>query len=294
VAAALGDRDLRLGYRDTAAGRFREPDGDELDPPPPDSGRAWVSIDRGHEPVAAMVLDETLAEDPELVRAAVTATLVAIENGALEGELRASRARLLEASQAERERIQRELHDSAQQRLLALRIHLTLAGEKLEHREDRAVLQRLDDEVELAIQELREIARGDVPPILRARGLGPALEDVAKRSPIPIRVQTDGVGRQAESLESAVYFCCLEGLQNVAKHAGRDAWTTVKITQFDGQVSFSIADDGVGFDPDGVTPGAGLTNLADRVGALGGSLRIDSAPGRGTRVVGDVPAQPQP
>ena len=293
VAVALGDRDLRLGYRDTAAGRFREPDGDELAPPPPDSGRAWVSIDRGHEPVAAMVLDETLAEDPELVRAAVMATLVAIENGALEGELRASRARLLEASQAERERIQRELHDSAQQRLLALRIHLTLAGEKLEHREDRAVLQRLDDEVELAIQELRGVAHGSVPPILRAQGLGPALQEVAQRSPMPVRVETDGVGRQPEALESAVYFCCLEGLQNVAKHAGRGAWTTVQLTQLDGHVIFSISDDGVGFDPGAVERGAGLTNLADRVGALGGSLRIDSAPGRGTCVVGDVPVQPE-
>ena len=226
-----------------------------------------------------MVLDETLAEDPELVRAAVTATLVAIENGALEGELRASRARLLEVSQAERERIQRELHDSAQQRLLALRIHLTLAGEKLEHREDRAVLQRLDDEVELAIQELRGVAHGSVPPILRAQGLGPALQEVAQRSPMPVRVETDEVAAPAEALESAVYFCCLEGLQNVAKHAGRGAWTTVQLTQHDGRVVFSISDDGVGFDPAAVEHGAGLTNLADRVGALGGSLRIDSAPG---------------
>jgi signal transduction histidine kinase len=240
-----------------------------------------------------MVLDETLLEDPELVRAAVTATLVAIENGALEGELRASRARLLEVSQAERERIQRELHDSAQQRLLALRIHLTLAGEKLEHREDRAVLQRLDDEVELAIQELRGVAHGSVPPILRAQGLGPALHEVAQRSPMPVRVETDGVGRQPEALESAVYFCCLEGLQNVAKHAGRGAWTTVQLTQLDGHLVFSISDDGVGFDPGTVQRGAGLTNLADRVGALGGSLRIDSAPGQGTCVVGDVPVPPQ-
>ena len=293
VATALHDPALTLGYCDPATGRFRDVDGEDLSPPAADTDRVWLPIDQAGHPVAAMVLDETLVEDPELVRAAVMATLVAIENGALEGELRASRARLLEVSQAERERIQRELHDSAQQRLLALRIHLTLAGEKLEHREDRAVLQRLDDEVELAIQELRGVAHGSVPPILRAQGLGPALQEVAQRSPMPVRVETDGVGRQPEALESAVYFCCLEGLQNVAKHAGRGAWTTVQLTQLDGHLVFSISDDGVGFDPGTVQRGAGLTNLADRVGALGGSLRIDSAPGRGTCVVGDVPAHPQ-
>jgi signal transduction histidine kinase len=294
VATALHDPALALGYCDPATGRFRDLDGEELSPPAADTDRVWLPIDHQGHPVAAMVVDETLVEDPELVGAAVTATVVAIENGALEGELRASRARLLEVSQAERERIQRELHDSAQQRLLALRIHLTLAGEKLEHREDRAVLQRLDDEVELAIEELRGVAHGSVPPILRAQGLGPALQEVAQRSPMPVRVETDGVGRQSEALESAVYFCCLEGLQNVAKHAGRGAWTTVQLTQRDGRVVFSISDDGVGFDPAAVEHGAGLTNLADRVGALGGTLRIDSAPGRGTCVVGDVPAQPQP
>ena len=110
---------------------------------------------------------------------------------------------------------------------------------------------------------------------------------------MPVRVETDGVGRQPEALESAVYFCCVEGLQNVAKHAGRGASTTVQLTQLDGHVIFSISDDGVGFDPGAVERGAGLTNLADRVGALGGSLRIDSAPGRGTCVVGDVPVQPE-
>lgn len=289
VAEALDDPALRLGYRDPETGRFHEPDGDDLSPPAADAGRAWLPIDRLDEPVAAMVIDETLAEDPELVRAAATATLVAVENGALEGELRASRARLLEVSRAERRRIQRELHDSAQQRLLALRIHLTLASEQLEHSEDRAVLERLDGEVELAIQELRDVALGSVPPILRERGPGPALEAVAARSPIPVTVEADGLKRQPETVEHAVYLCCLEGLQNVAKHAGPGASTTVQLMQGERRVRFRIADDGVGFDPGSVVRGAGLTNLADRVEALGGALRIESAPGCGTRVIGDVP-----
>jgi signal transduction histidine kinase len=253
------------------------------------AGRAWLPIDRVDEPVAAMVIDETLAEDPELVRAAATATHVAVEKGALEGELRASQARILEVGLAERRRIQREIHDSAQQRLLALRIHLTLASEQLEHSEDRAVLQRLDDEVELAIEDLRGVAHGSVPPTLRQAGLVPALEAVAAGSPIPVRVVAEGWTRQPEALETALYFCCIEGLQNVAKHAGPGASTTIRLSQGDGRVIFRVSDDGVGFDPASVVRGAGLTNLEDRVERLGGTLRIESAPGRGTHVTGEVP-----
>lgn len=294
IAAALDDRAVQLGYRDPETGRLREPDGSELSPPAAGAGRVWLPITHVGEPVAAMVIDETLAEDPELVRAAATATLVAIENGALEGELRASRARLLEVSQAERQRIQRELHDSAQQRLVALRIHLTLASERLEHSEDRAVLQRLDDEVEQAIQELRGVANGSVPAVLREHGLGAALEAIATRAPIPIHVDVDGLARQPEPVEAAIYFCCLESLQNVAKHAGAGATTTVQLRQDNGRVGLRITDDGVGFDPARVSRGAGLMNLAERVEGLGGTLRIDSAPGRGTRIIGDMPVPETP
>ena len=289
IAAALDDCALRLGYRDPESGAFQEPDGEDLRPPSADAGRVWLPIDRGDEPVAAMVIDETLAEDPELVRAAATATLVAVENGVLEGELRKSRARLAEAGEAERQRIQREIHDSAQQRLLALRIHLTLARERLARSEDRAVLQHLDDEVELALQDLRAVAHDAVPPVLREHGLRSALERVAARSPMPVRLQADGLARQPEALETALYFCCLEGLQNVAKHAGPGASTSVELAQDDGHVVFHISDDGVGFDPASVIRGAGLTNLADRIAGLGGVLRIESAPGSGTRVTGNVP-----
>jgi signal transduction histidine kinase len=136
IAAVLDDASLRLGYRDPATGRFAEADGSELLPPPRVARAVWVPVDRDDQPVAAMVIDETLAEDPELVRAATSATLLGVENGALEGELRASHARILEAGVAERQRIERDLHDSAQQRLVALRIHLTLAGEQLERSDE--------------------------------------------------------------------------------------------------------------------------------------------------------------
>jgi signal transduction histidine kinase len=201
----------------------------------------------------------------------------------------ARRARILEASHAERRRIERDLHDSAQQRLAALRIHLTLAGEQLDATPQRAILERLGREVEEAIDELRDLARGLYPQILAKDGLSAALRAVAVRSAMPVRISDDGLGRHSEALETTLYFCCLECLQNVAKHAGPHATVTIRLGERDGRVTFSVEDDGAGFDPAAVERGAGLTNLADRVAAAGGTLRIDARPGHGTRITGEVP-----
>jgi len=289
IASVLDDRSLRLAYHDPATGRFREPDGAELTPPPAAASLAWVPVDRDGRPVAAMVLDETLAEDPELVHAAASATLLAVENGHLEGELLASRARILQAGDAERRRIERDLHDSAQQRLVALRIHLTLTGEQLDRSEERAMLERLGAEVDDAIDELRTIAHGIYPHLLSG-GVGAALAEVARRSAMPVSVQDAGIGRHPEAVEMTIYFCCLECLQNAAKHAGAGAAVTIRLSEADGHVCFCVDDDGAGFDPGAVERGAGLTNLADRVAAVGGTLRIDAVPGRGTRITGNLPA----
>ena len=291
VAGALDDDALRLGYHDPHAGRFREPGGGELDPPAP-PGRAWVPVERDGQPVAAMVVDESLTQDPELVQAASTATLIAVENGSLEGELRASRARTAEAGHAERRRIERDLHDSAQQRLVALGIHLELERQKLKHEDEREALERLGDEVEAVIAELREVAHGVHPHTLAYAGVGPALKEVAARSATGVTV-VDGLPRQSAALETAIYFCCVECLQNAAKHAGAGAHVIITLGQERGRVCFSVEDDGAGFDPATVPPGAGLTNLADRLAAAGGTLRIDSRPGRGTRIEGDLPAAPR-
>ena len=291
VAGALDDDALRLGYHDPHAGRFREPGGGELDPPAP-PGRAWVPVERDGQPVAAMVIDESLTQDPELVQAASTATLIAVENGSLEGELRASRARTAEAGHAERRRIERDLHDSAQQRLVALGIHLELERQNLKHEEEREALERLGDEVEAVIAELREVAHGVHPHTLAYAGVGPALKEVAARSATGVTV-VDALPRQSAALETAIYFCCVECLQNAAKHAGAGAHVIITLGQERGRVCFSVEDDGAGFDPATVPPGAGLTNLADRLAAAGGTLRIDSRPGRGTRIEGDLPAAPR-
>src|SRR3954452_8974811 len=237
IAAAFDDDELRLGYYDPDSERFVEPEGEELGRPRAGSGRRWLPIDRDHQRVAAMVLDETLAEDPELVRAAATATLVAVENGALEGEVAQARARIMEAGHAERERIGRDIHDSAQQRLVALRIRLTLARERVERPEgDHAILERLDTEVEQAIEELRDVARNTVPERLREYGLRAALAATAARSPMPVRIHADGLGRYSEALESTIYFSCLECLQNIAKHAGPGASATIEVGEAGGRV----------------------------------------------------------
>ncbi len=289
IAASLDDASLRLGYYDLDTGRFLASDGTPVTPPPAGAGRTWLPLERDGRGVAAMVIDETLAEDPELVRAATSATLVAVENGALEGELRASRARILEAGHAERRRIERDLHDSTQQRLVSLRVHLTLAGEQLDGSDEREMLERLGVDVEDAIEELRAVAQGIYPAVLGDRGVGAAVRAVARTSAIPIRIRDEWRGRRPEAVETTVYFCCLEGLQNAAKHAGRGASVVVRLFEDDGHVGFSVADDGAGFDPGTVERGNGLTNVADRVAAVGGSLEIDSASGQGTRLTANIP-----
>ena len=173
---------------------------------------------------------------------------------------------------------------------MALRIHLTLTGAQLHRSEERAILERLGDEVEEVIDELRAVAHGIYPQVLADRGVGAALAAVARRSAIPVTVLDAGIGRHAEATEMTVYFCCLECLQNAAKHAGPGAAVTIRLSETDSRVCFSVDDDGAGFDPGAVERGAGLTNLADRVAAVGGILEIDAGLGRGTHITGSVPA----
>jgi signal transduction histidine kinase len=290
VADAMGDPSLRLGYWEPSTRRYRESDGTVLDEPTANPGRAWVPVDRDGEHVAAMSCDAVVAEYPELLDAAGHATLVAVEHGHLEDELQASMSRLVEAGDAERRRIQRDLHDSAQQRLVALRVHLGLAAESLGDRPETAVVQRLGHEVDAALDELRNVAHGLYPPVLARRGVPDALRAAARGSPVRVRVADDGFGRQSAAVENTIYFCCLEALQNAGKYAGQNATVDVRLASTEGELRFTIADDGVGFDPATVADGAGLSNIADRVAAAGGTVRIDSAPGLGTRVEASLPA----
>jgi signal transduction histidine kinase len=160
-----------------------------------------------------MVIDGALAEDPELVRATASATTLAVENGNLEGELRDSRARIVAAGDAERRRIERDLHDSAQQRLVALRVHLALASEELDGSEHQTLVARLGTEVDEALDELRSVATGVYPKILSDFGVAAALRSVSRRAAIPIALEDGWVRRHADEIELAVYFSCLEALQ---------------------------------------------------------------------------------
>ena len=206
-------------------------------------------------------------------------------------ELQASRGRLVAAADAERRRIERNLHDGAQQHLVALSVKVRLVEQLAERDPERArsLMNQLQDDVKAAIEELRALAHGIYPPLLSSAGLGEAMNAACRRAPLPSSVEADAVGRYAPEVEAAVYFCCLEALQNAAKHAGGGASARVRIWEEAGGLLFEIADDGAGFENSQNGEGAGLTNMRDRLGAVGGTLRVESSAGHGTRINGAVP-----
>ncbi|HEV2711603.1 MAG TPA: GAF domain-containing sensor histidine kinase, partial [Gaiellaceae bacterium] len=203
-------------------------------------------------------------------------------------ELRASRQRLVSAQDEERRRLERNLHDGAQQHLVGLKIKLNLLARQAGDTPLVETLVALQSDADEAIEALRDLARGIYPPLLADQGLPSALEAHARKLPLPVVVEVDGVSRYAQEVEAAVYFCCLEALQNVAKYAGA-SHAIVRLAEEDDQLVFSIADDGQGFDPTCAKRGAGLQNMTDRIEALGGRLETQSAPGAGTRVEARLP-----
>jgi signal transduction histidine kinase len=206
-------------------------------------------------------------------------------------ELQASRARIVAAADASRRAIERNLHDGAQQRLVAMAVKIGLLGRMAG--DDPAVVQPmladLRGEVQATIDELRELAHGIYPPLLRDHGLGEALRSAAKRAGLPTVVTMETTRRFDPGAEAAVYFCCLEAMQNATKHAGDTASIEVRVDVDDQRLTFEVADDGGGFDAASGAEGHGFVNMRDRVGALGGTVVVDSAPGRGTRVTGTIP-----
>jgi len=205
-------------------------------------------------------------------------------------ELRQSRARVVASGDAERRRVERNLHDGAQQHLVAMAVNVRLARDILAEDPQAAgeMLDQLADDVKTTIQELRELAHGIYPPLLADGGLGDALRTAGNRSPLRVTLVTDGVGRYSAEIEAAIYFCCLEALQNAAKHAPQ-ARVELRVWEESGGLLFSVSDDGPGFDPAGVRASHGFVNMADRLGAIGGSVRWESQPGQGTRVLGSIP-----
>jgi signal transduction histidine kinase len=208
-------------------------------------------------------------------------------------DMRDGRRRLVTAQDRERRRIERDLHDGVQQQLIGLKLaaasaRATAAAEGATDTD--ALLATFEDEISVTIQSLRELAHGIYPPLLAAEGIPAALRAAAARSPFAVEVVAHDVGRHDEEIEAAVYFCCLEALQNIAKYASATA-ATVAISVDERSLSFTVSDDGCGFDVASTPRGAGTVNMADRLAALGGQLSIDSVPGRGTAVVGRIPAR---
>jgi len=261
---------------------------------PPDALPFSTSDDRALGEVArrlAIVLRNRSLDE------ALQATLADLRRA--NADLQASRRRLVTTADAERKRIERDLHDGAQQHLVALAVGIRLVRDSLAAHAspaDLELLDELDRGVRESIGSLRDLAHGIYPPLLRDSGLEEALRAAAKRSPLPVTVSATGLGRHPEQVEAAVYFCCLEALANVGKHAP-GATVTITLQAVPGELRFEVADSGPGFDPATTPAGAGLSNMADRIGALGGEVAWRAAPGHGTVVVGRTPvprAAPDP
>jgi signal transduction histidine kinase len=218
-----------------------------------------------------------------------------LRNVRLVEELRAAQRRLVTAQDHERRRLERNIHDGAQQQLVALSVKSRLAHGLVGRDPAKAqeLITQIGSELETALGDLRDLARGIYPPLLADKGLGSALEAQATRSPLPVHVDAGDVGRFAQELEAAVYFSCLEALQNVAKYADASS-ARVRLARANGHVTFEVADDGRGFDPDATGYGSGLQGMADRIAAVGGRLEIRSAPGTGTVIRGEVPVSIEP
>jgi signal transduction histidine kinase len=225
-----------------------------------------------------------------LIRDLAAQAGLVLRNVRLIQDLRGSRQRLLVAQDEERRKLERDLHDGAQQQLVALAVQLKLARTMLER--DPATVGGMLDSLQTsaadALADLRDLARGIYPQLLADRGLSAALEAQATKSPVPTTVRSDGVERYPREVEAAVYFICLEALNNVAKYSEATA-ATVSLAQANGTLTFTVADDGVGFDPAHIEHGTGLQGMADRLDAIGGDVRVRSAPGEGTTVKGSVP-----
>jgi signal transduction histidine kinase len=215
-----------------------------------------------------------------------------LRNVQLIEEVRASRQRLVTAQDEERRRLERNIHDGAQQQLVALAVKLRLARTLAGKDADRAqsLLDELQRETQETLENLRDLARGIYPPLLADQGLAAALEAQARKVPFPVRVEPNGVGRYPADAEATAYFCVLEALQNAAKYA-QASRAVVRLAEADSRLVFSVSDDGAGFDVHRITGGTGLQNMADRVEAVGGSLEVSSAPGRGTTVTGRIPVR---
>ncbi len=290
----LGDPTLTLALWSPDRQAYLDVDGRPVELPPA-PGRAMTPVTQGAEPVAALVHNPALDVDTDVVDGLVSTSLMLLENTRLVEELRASRARIVDAGARERVHLERDLHDGAQQRLMAIQVKLALAHDLASPDGELArQLEEIGDDAASAVNELRALAQGLYPTVLRERGLADGFRAFARTAPIAVHVVDRGAGRLSATVERAVYFCCTEAIQNASKHAGRGAEVTMTLDRRGSEVAFSVVDDGVGFAAADATDGLGLVSMRDRIGGVGGELHIQSSPGHGTTVRGIVPVDGAP
>jgi signal transduction histidine kinase len=293
LARALGDPSLELAYWLPDYGVYADLDGRPLELPDLE-GRATTLIDRNGDHVAALIHDPALEDEPELLDRVQAAAGIALENARLHAELRArleelkgSRARIVEAAQNERQLLERNLHDGAQQRLIALSLDLSILKGRMDgDSEARAGIDQARRQIAASLAELREVSRGLHPAVVSGHGLPVALEQLAARAPVPVELAIEVEGRLPEPLEVAAYYVVSESLTNIAKHAQAKA-ARVEIVKEQGELVLEIVDDGIGGADS--ERGTGLRGLADRVESLDGRLRVWTPRGGGTRVRAEIP-----
>ncbi len=294
LAAALGDPSVELLLPSAGAAGWIDESGAPAAPPGPGAGRGLVPVDLGGRTVAAIAYDATLHPDPEPVVASGRVLAIALDRERLAAELRASqaalsdsRARIVASGDRERRRVERNLHDGAQQRLTGLALLLRLAADRSSDRpEVEELIGEAQRELADALAELRELARGLHPAILTDVGLGGALESLSERSPVPVALGACPAERLPEEVEVAAYYVVAEALSNAAKHAGATV-VTIDAERWEDVLRVRVGDDGAGGAV--AEPGSGLEGLRDRVEAIGGTLVVDSPPGAGTRLEAHIP-----
>ncbi|HEU4735776.1 MAG TPA: histidine kinase [Solirubrobacterales bacterium] len=301
LGRSLGDPAVALYYATPAADNDARPhwlDGSDQECAGPTSGRDTCLTEAEAESGlrVAVVCDQGFSDYPDFLEAVSSCVISGLERQRLDAALTAShddvaasRKRLAGAADGARQKIERDLHDGAQQHLVALRVKLELAREALDRDPGDAVemVAGLGPEVDEIIEEVRSLARGIYPPLLASDGLGEALRAAGQRSPLPVTVKADGIGRFPSETESAVYFCCLEALQNAAKHAKGASGVNIELSNH-GELLFVVSDDGCGLPADQRDEGSGITGMRDRLAAVGGELWIDSSRDAGTQVRGRI------
>jgi signal transduction histidine kinase len=296
LAERLGDRSLNIAYWLPDREMFVDERGHKVSLPGAGSGRAWTAVEREGTRVAAIVHDAELDATPELVHAAASAALLALDNERLKADLRArleelrdSRRRIVDAADDARRQIERNLHDGAQQQLVSLALDLRLLRARLKERPDEAAtVEELTEKLNVALAELRELARGIHPAVLSDHGLSTAVHVLVERASVPVECDLAFEGRLPPPIEAAAYFVVAEGLTNVAKYANAKR-AKVSLRRRSGWLDVVVADDGVGGAQ--IDAGSGLRGLSDRLAALEGELSVESPMGEGTRLTARIPTR---